>query len=176
MASRGPQGRSEFRAEVIVSGAHETAAAIREMGRRAYETLPLMEELKELLFESQRERVQSAPWTPLTEGTVERKSAQGSNTAILRDEPRLIGGTPTRSRDALYMALTTDGAPGQIKRATRTWAIFGADSAGNHSLFYARFVQNVKGTKRRILAINEGTASTVTERVANYIRPGMSGV
>lgn len=172
----GPRGRSEFRAVIEVSGVAETRAAILEMGARAYNTMPLMTELTGVLFESQRERVQQAPWVPLASSTVTRKEEQGSNPAILRDEPRKIGGTPTRSRDALYMALTVDGAPGQVKRATRTWAIFGADSAGNHSLFYARFVQNVKGKKRRLLAINEATAALVTERVANWIRPGMTGV
>lgn len=159
-----------------MTGAAETAKAILAMGERAYNTLPLMEEIKEILFESQAERVQSAPWTPLTEGTVERKTSEGSNPAILRDEPRYWKGKPTRTPDALYLALTLDGATNQIKRATRTWAIFGANSSGTNQLYYARFVQNVKGKKRRILAINEETAMTVTEMVANYIRPGMTGV
>lgn len=165
----GPRGRSEFRAYVEVNGAVESAAMIRSMGSRAYNTLPLMGQLAEYLAQTQRDRVRQAPWIPLADVTVERKIGQGSNPAIMRDEPRRIKGTPTRQRDALYRALTVSGAPGQIKRATRTWAIFGVDSAGNHQLFYARFVQNVKGAKRRILAINEEQALTITERVALYI-------
>lgn len=168
----GPRGRSEFRAEVIVTGAAETAAEFRSMGARAYNTLPLTEQIKELLFESQRERVQQAPWAPLKDSTITRKSAQGSNIGVLRDEPRTINGTPTRRRDALYTALTVNGAPGQIKRATRTWAVFGADAAGNHPLYYARFVQNVKGTHRRLLAINQTTALGIVERVGSWIRFG----
>lgn len=171
----GPRGRSEFRAEIKVTGAQETANAILAMGARAYNTLPLMEELKEVLYEASKARVEQAPWTPLKQSTIQRKSAQGQSTEILRDEWRPIKGTPTRQGDALFTALTVDGAPGQIKRATRTWAIFGADSAGNHSLFYARFVQNVKGTRRQILAINESTAMVIVERVANWIRPGLTG-
>ncbi|MGZ4530810.1 MAG: hypothetical protein ACXVXP_00490 [Mycobacteriaceae bacterium] len=168
----GPGGRSEFRAEVEVFGANETAHKILEIGARAYNTLPLMEALKEYLFETQSARVKSAPWAPLTEGTVARKASQGENTEILRDEWRPIKGTPTRVGNKLYLALTLDGATGQIKRATRTWAVFGADSAGNHQLFYARFVQNVKGKKRRILAISEGEALTITQRVGSFIRFG----
>ena len=168
----GPRGRSEFRATVEVSGATETAAAFRSMGARAYNTLPLMEVIKERLFEASKERVESAPWAPLTEGTIARKVEQGSNPAILRDEPRMWKGSATRRRDALYTALTVSGAPGQVKRCTRTWAIFGVDAAGNHSLYYARFVQNVKGTKRRILAINQSVALEVTEMVGSWVRFG----
>lgn len=168
----GPRGRSEFRASVEVSGATETAEQLRMMGARAYNTLPLMEQLVEVLAETSKQRVESAPWAPLTESTVARKEAQGSNPAILRDEPRVWKGAPTRTRDALYRALTTSGAPGQVKRVTRTWAIFGVDAAGNHKLFYARFVQNVKGKRRRILAINQETALVIIERVGSWLRFG----
>lgn len=168
-AGSGPRGRSQLQAEVDVFGADTTAAAIRSMGMRAYNTLPLMEELKEFLFETQSARVKSAPWTPLKETTVARKVATEEDPSILRDEWRPIGGRATRVGNKLYLALTLDGATGQIKRATRTWAIFGADAAGNHQLFYARFVQNVKGTKRRLLAIGEGDALTITAKVANWI-------
>lgn len=166
----GPRGRSEFRATVDVSGVTETQAMLRQIGLRAYQTLPLMEELKEVLYEASKERVGSAPWAPLADVTVARKASQGSNTSILRDEPRTIKGTATRRRDALYQALTTDGAPGQVKRATRTWAIFGVNTSG--SLYYGRFVQNVKGTTRRLVAIDEGTAALIVERVGAWVRFG----
>jgi hypothetical protein len=143
---------------------------LARIGARAYQTLPLTEQLAEFLAVSQRQRVQEAPWAPLTEGTVARKASQGEDTGILKDEWRPIKGTPTRRGMALYNALTSDGAPGRIKRATRTWAIFGVETKGE--LFYARFVQNVKGTKRRILAISDTDALTITERVANYITHG----
>lgn len=167
----GPGGRSEFRASVEVMGVQHTEDMIARMGARAYNTLPLTVELAEFLARSQRQRVEEAPWAPLADDTVARKASQGEDTGILKDEWRPIKGAPTRRGNALYSALTTAGAPGQIKRATRTWAIFGVDTKGE--LFYARFVQNVKGTKRRILAISATDALTITERVANYITHGV---
>jgi hypothetical protein len=168
----GPGGRSEFRAEVEAFGVGETVEGLRMLGARAYNTFPLMEQLKEYLFMTQRQRVQEAPWTPLTEGTIARKASQNEDTSILRDEWRPIGGKPTRVGNKLYFALTMDGATGQLKTATRTWAIFGVKSHGKQELFYARFVQNVKGTKRRILAINESQALIITEKVAAWVRFG----
>lgn len=166
----GPGGRSEFKAVVEVEGVAHTADMLARMGARAYNTLPLTEQLAEFLAASQRQRVEEAPWAPLTDDTVARKASQGEDTGILKDEWRPIGGTPTRRGNALYNALTTDGAPGQIKRATRTWAIFGVDTKGD--LFYARFVQNVKGTKRRILAISAADGLAIVEKVANYVTHG----
>jgi hypothetical protein len=168
----GPRGRSEFRAEVTVTGATETADMLRMMGARAYNTLPLMEVIKEKLFQASRERVQSAPWAPLKGTTIARKISQGEDPSILRDEWRPIRGRSTRVGNKLYLALTLDGATDQVKVATRTWAVFGVNAKGNNPLFYARFVQNVKGTKRKILAINQSTALEITEGVGAWIRFG----
>lgn len=168
--------RSAFRAEITVMGATATAEKINLMGARAANTLPLMEMIKELLFVQQQRRVQSTPWVPLKEVTIARKMAQGENTAIMRGEWRMIGGQATRIADKLWLAMTLDGATGQIKRATRTTATFGVDSKGNHQLFYARFVQDVKGTKRRLLAISSADAVEILDRVGNWIYVGESAL
>lgn len=163
---------SRIRLAVEVNGAKVAADALLAMGERAFNTQPLTEMLVRELFDESRKRVQQAPWKPLTDGTVRRKSSQGEDTGILRDEWRPIKGVPTRRGDALYTALTTWGAPGQLARATRTMATFGVHSAGQGPLFYARFVQNVHGTKRRILAISEARAIAISEMVVRYITHG----
>jgi hypothetical protein len=124
-----------------------------------------MSELAEMLEIAARSRLHKAPWKPLTSGTVARKTAQGEDTGIMRDEWRPIGGTPTRRGDALYTAL--DGGAGSFKHATRTTATYGVNTKGD--LFYARFVQNVKGTKRKLLAIPADHAVLMVDRVVSYI-------
>lgn len=164
---------SRIRLAVEVSGANKSAEAFGAMAERAYNTLPLTEMLVRELFDISRKRVDRAPWAPLTDGTVARKNAQGEDSGILRDEWRPIKGVPTRKGDLLYTALTQWGAPGQYKRATRTMATFGVQSAGQGPLFYARFVQNVKGKKRRILAVSRADAAGISEMVVRYITSGL---
>lgn len=163
---------SAFRAEISVEGVDESVTAFRAMATRAAHTLPLMEEISQILFEQQKTRVEGLPWTPLKQVTIDRKARTNEDTTILHDEWRpLKGGKPSRVGNQLWLALTLDGATGQIKRATRTTATFGVDSKGNHKLYYARFVQNVKGTKRRILAISDEDALAICLRIAGYIYP-----
>jgi hypothetical protein len=162
---------SAFRSEITVEGVDMTVGEFERMARRAVMTAPLMARISQLLFEQQKARVESAPWAPLKDSTLGRKAAQGENTAIFRDEWRPVKGRATRVGDKLWLALTLDGATGQIKRFTRTTATFGVDSKGNRQLFYARFVQNVKGTKRKILAISSEDALVISMEVAKYIYP-----
>jgi hypothetical protein len=157
---------------VEVNGAVQAGERLRMLGSRAFNTLPIMETMAEFLFESQRARVQTEPWAPLKDVTVARKLSQDEDPGILKDEWRPIKGKPTRVGNKLYLALTLDGATGQVKRATRTTATFGVKSAGKQELFYARFVQNVKGTKRRILALSEADALAVTEGIGSWIVAG----
>lgn len=156
---------SQLRAVVEIDGLTASEEMLKRMGDRAFGTEVLMEEIAEMLEIAARARLSSAPWKPLTSGTIARKASQGEDIRIMHDEWRPIGGTPTRKGDALYTAL--DGGPGSYKRATRTTATYGVHTNGD--LFYARFVQNVKGTKRRLLAIDEATAITVTEMVGSWV-------
>lgn len=156
---------SRFRAQVLVEGVNVTEAYLRNMGERAFATEVLMSEVAEMLEIAARSRLHGSPWKPLTTGTIARKEAQGEDTSIMRDEWRPIGGTPTRQGDALYTAL--DGGAGSFKHATRTTATYGVNTKGN--LFYARFVQNVKGTKRKLLAIPGDHAVLMVDRIASYI-------
>jgi hypothetical protein len=156
---------SRFRAQVVIEGLHVTEAYMKEMGDRAFATEILMSELAEMLEIAARHRLEKAPWRPLTSGTVARKEAQAENTDIMRDEWRPIAGTPTRRGDALWTAL--NGGAGSFKHATRTTATYGVNTKGD--LFYARFVQNVKGTKRKLLAIPAEDAVGITERIVQYI-------
>jgi hypothetical protein len=156
---------SRFRAQIQVEGVNITEGYLREMGDRAFATEVLMSELAEMLEIAARSRLHKAPWKPLTSGTVARKAAQGEDTSLMRDEWRPIGGTPTRRGDALYTAL--DGGAGSFKHATRTTATYGVNTKGD--LFYARFVQNVKGTKRKLLAIPADHAVFMVDRIASYI-------
>jgi hypothetical protein len=157
--------RSQFKAIVEIEGLKASQDLLKECGERAYHSTLLMEELSEMLEIAARARLAKAPWVPLTGGTVTRKASQGENTAIMRDEWRPIAGTPTRKGDALYAAL--DGGPGSYKLATRTTATYGVHTTGD--LFYGRFVQNVKGTKRKLLAIPAEYAVGMTDKVATYI-------
>jgi hypothetical protein len=163
---------SSFRAEISVNGDIHAAERIAEMGARALNTFPLMEAMKELLFAQQKARVLSTPWEPLKDSTVARKLAQNEDPSIFRDEWRPMAGRSTRTGNKLWFALTMNGATGQIKRATRTTATFGVDSAGRGSLYYARWVQNVHGTKRKILAISDADALVITMKTANWIYEG----
>jgi len=156
---------SRLRAVVEIDGLMASEALLKDMGDRAFATEVLMEEMTELLEIAARSRLNSAPWRPLTPGTVARKSSQGEDTRIMHDEWRPIAGTPTRQGDALWTAL--DGGAGSYKLATRTTATYGVHTTGN--LFYARFVQNVKGTKRKLLAIPAEFAVGMADRVATYV-------
>jgi hypothetical protein len=162
---------SAFRSEITVEGVDMTVGEFERMARRAVMTAPLMARLSQLLFEQQKARVEKTPWAPLKDSTLKRKAAQGENTAIFRDEYRPIKGRATRVGDKLWLALTLDGATGQIKRFTRTTATFGVDSKGNRQLFYARFAQNNHGTKRKILAISAEDALVISMEIAKYIYP-----
>jgi hypothetical protein len=162
---------SAFRSEITVEGVDMTVGEFERMARRAVMTAPLMARISQLLFEQQKARVESQPWEPLKESTLKRKAAQGENTGIFRDEWRPIKGTTTRVGNKLWLALTLDGATGQVKRFTRTTATFGVDSKGNRQLFYARFAQNNHGTKRKILAISSEDALAISVEVAKYIYP-----
>ena len=156
---------SQFKAVVEIAGLDMAEASIKEMGDRAYNTTILMEELMEELEIAARARLADPGWAPLTEGTVTRKASQGEDTSIMRDEWRPIAGNPTRRGDALYTAL--QGGPGSYKAATRTTATFGVNTTGE--LFYARFVQNVKGTQRKLLAIPEQYAVLIVDKTVRYI-------
>lgn len=156
---------SKFRANILVEGVTVTEEYLKGMGERAFATEVLMEEMCELLEIAARSRLSGAPWQPLTDGTVTRKAGQGEDTRIMRDEWRPIGGTPTRQGDALWTAL--DGGAGSYKIATRTMATYGVNTKG--SLYYARFVQNVKGTKRKLLAIPAEYAVGMVDKIASYI-------
>lgn len=163
---------SQFRAHIEVNGDVHAAERLQAIGKRARKTRPLMEAVVGMLFTQQRARIASKPWAPLADSTVGRKISENENPDIFRDEARRIKGTPTRTPDAMYHALTTPNAPGQLRYVTNASATFGLDSKGRGPFFYARFVQNVKGTQRRILAISEADALELTKLVASYIYDG----
>lgn len=156
---------SQFKAVVEIEGLKVSKDLIKDMGDRAYGTEVLMEELAEGLEIAARARLMGAPWKPLTDSTVARKASQGEDTQIMRDEWRPIAGTPTRRGDALWSAL--DGGPGSYKLATRTTATYGVRTTGD--LFYGRFVQNVNGTHRKLLAIPEKYAVGMVDKIITYI-------
>ncbi len=157
--------RSKFGAVVEITGLDTSEAMLKAIGDRAFDTYLLMEELTEDLEIAARARNQGSPWAPLTEGTVARKASQGEDTGIFRDEWRPIKGTPTRKGDALWTALS--GGAGSYRASTRASATFGIRNTGD--LFYARMVQNTKGTKRKLLAIPAEYAVAMTEHVVRYI-------
>lgn len=164
--------RPAFRAEIEVFGVDQTAGRLKAIGARARDTFPLMERIKQVLFEQQAERARSMPWAPLQQVTIDRKIATQEDPTIFHDEWRPIKGSATRVGNKLWFALTMDGATGQIKRATRTTAQFGLDARGNRPLFYARFVQNTKGTQRRLLGISTANAEEILLTTAEYIYSG----
>jgi hypothetical protein len=163
---------SQLKAYVDVNGDVAAADALKSIGYRASHTRPLMEQIVGVLQAQQARRIQSDPYTPLAEDTVERKVRELENPATFRDESRMIKGKPTRVPDNLFKAVTSPTHPGQLRVVTRASATFGLKSAGNGEFFYARFVQNVKGTKRRILAISPGNAQILVSGVASYIYDG----
>lgn len=163
---------SAFRAEIEVNGDVKAVDAILAVGKRAQETRPLMEAITGMLQSQQRARVNQSPYAPLEASTIDKKIRENEAPVILRDSSRRIKGVPTRVPDALYRAITVPNAPGQLRRITRASATFGVKSAGHGELFYARFVQNVKGKKRRILAISEGDALALVKVCASYVYDG----
>jgi hypothetical protein len=169
MANGKPSG---FRTEITIEGVDSTAEEFRAMGERAMMTLPLMERLKEILFVQQRARVQSEPWEPLMDSTIARKVADHEDPSIMRGEWRMVrGGRASRVANKLWLAMTLDGATGQVKRATRTTATFGVQAKGTQQLFYARFAQNNHGKQRRLLAISADDAMDLNLEIAHYIYP-----
>lgn len=163
---------SALRAYIEVNGDILAADAIKSIGRRASHTRPLMEVIVGQLQQQQRARVAAKPWKPLEDSTVEKKTRENEDPEIFRDSSRRIKGVPTRVPDALYRAITQAGAPGQLRLVTRASATFGIKSAGHGELFYARFVQNVKGNQRRILAISETDALALVRTTASFIYDG----
>jgi hypothetical protein len=160
---------SAFRAHVEVNGDAQAAYFIRQIGYRAAHTLPLMTKLVDVLQLQQKRRMEQKPWAPLEASTVARKISESENPDTFRDEARRIKGQPTRMPDALYRAITQPNFPGQLRHVTRASATFGVKSAGQGPFFYARFVQNVKGKKRRILALTPDDALILTGFVEFYI-------
>jgi hypothetical protein len=163
---------SQLKAVIEINGDAIAADALVAIGERAFKTRPLMEQSVGVLQNQQARRIESAPYEPLTEETTARKVRELENPEIFRDESRFIKGEPTRHADDLYQAVTSTTHPGQLRRVTRASATFGLKSAGNGPLFYARFVQNVKGKKRRILAISPANARLLVSGVASYIYDG----
>lgn len=163
---------SQLKAVIEINGDALAADLLEAIGRRAYETQPLMEQVVGVLQAQQARRIQSSPYPPLTDETIARKVRELENPGVFRDEARFIKGSPTRMPDDLYQAIVSSNHPGQLRHVTRASATFGVKSAGNGPLFYARFVQNVKGTKRRILAITPANARTLTFGIASYIFDG----
>lgn len=163
---------SAFKAHIEVNGDVQAADALRSIGKRAKNTRPLMEVAVGMLAQQQKRRFDQKPWAPLAAGTVARKEYEAENPEIFRDEARFIKGSPTRVPDELFRAVTVPGHPGQLRYVTRASATFGVQSAGKGPLFYARFVQNVKGKQRRILAISDADALALLKLCASYIYDG----
>lgn len=163
---------SQLKAVIEINGDDIVAESLLALGKRAYETRPLMERVVGVLQTQQARRIDAKPYEPLTEETTARKVRELENPDIFRDEARFIKGAPTRMPDDLYQAVTSSSHPGQLRYVTRASATFGLKSAGNGPLFYARFVQNVKGKKRRILAISPANARILVSGVASYIYDG----
>lgn len=166
---------SAFRAHIEVNGDAQAAHFIEQIGYRASHTLPLMKDLVEVLQLQQKRRMEQKPWAPLEANTVARKVSENENPDTFRDEARRIKGQATRVPDALYRAITVPNAPGQLRYVTRASATFGLKSAGHGEFFYARFVQNVKGKKRRILALTPDDALMLTGFTELYIMGSTAG-
>lgn len=160
---------SALRAHVEVNGDAQAAYFIKQIGYRAAHTLPLMTKLVDVLQMQQARRMEQKPWPALAASTVDRKVREGENPDTFRDEARVVRGQPTRMPDALYRAITQPKFPGQLRHVTRASATFGVQSSGSQSFFYARFVQNVRGTKRRILALTPDDALILTGFVELYV-------
>lgn len=163
--------RSAFRAEVEVFGATQSADRMSALGYRAFNTFPLMKEIGALLYEQQKKRVESRPWTPLNPKTIANKTYAGENPDIFHSEWRMRRGKATRMANAMWDALTIDGAKGQKKRVTRTTASFGVNTKGD--LYYVRFQQGTTHQPRRqVLAINANDAMEITMAITTYIDRG----
>ena len=166
------------RFELTVVGADLAAADMEAIGARVRNSGPLMQELKEMLFEQQKRRVESMPWPGLADSTVERKSRQGLMPELLRDEPRTVAGSDTRKRDQLWDTLTRRSAQGKSVRATRTVARYGIKADGNSKLFYARFFNygNGKGAPpRQLLGISAGDAAEIVVKVSEWLYKVVTG-
>lgn len=163
---------SQLKAVIEINGDALAADLLKAIGDRAYNTRPLMERTVGVLQVQQARRIQSGAYEPLTDETTARKVRELENPGVFRDEARFVKGAPTRVPDELYQAVVSSDHPGQLRRITRASATFGLKSAGNGPLFYARFVQNVKGKKRRILAISPANARTLVFGVASYVFDG----
>lgn len=172
MASKYPQF------ELTVIGADIAAEDVTAIGERVRASGPLMQELKELLFKQQKARVESMPWPGLAASTIERKTRQGLNPSMLRDEPRAIAGADTRKPDWLWEALTIRSRQGKSVRATRTTARYGIKAGGTSGLFYARFFNygNGKGSPpRQLLGISAADAAEIVVKVAEWLSGVITG-
>lgn len=166
------------RFELTVIGADIAAADMEAIGARARNSGPLMQELKEMLFQQQKARVESLPWPGLADSTVERKTRQNLTPELLRDEPRTIGGNDTRRRDQLWDTLTRRSAQGKSVRATRTVARYGIKADGASKLFYARFFNygNGKGgPPRQLLGISGENAAEIVVKVSEWLYKVVTG-
>jgi len=157
--------KTRFSVHMGITGADETCSALEDMALALIKSKPIMVKAMPIIQRQMIERMAEAPWLPLTEGTVERKIGQFENPEVFRDESRPIRGKATRIPDLLYHAIVTPGTPGALRRVTPKSATFGVESKNGQLLWYARFVQNVKGRQRRILAFTPANAIELAELV-----------
>ncbi len=160
-----PKASSSLRVECEVNGDLVTHDMLRLMGQRAYNIAPIGEAIGELLKKDVAARAQGQPWLDITDETKARKERQEELPLVMRDERRPVRGEDTRRPDELWDALTT-GSGTRIS-FTRTTVKYGIPVQGD--LFYARMVENVKGTKRRLMAVTEEGAFAMAVLVSDYV-------
>jgi hypothetical protein len=164
------KGAKAGKFEVRIEGGDELNDNMEAIAKRLLDGKVFMAEGVEMMQACSIARWNSHPWEPEAQSTQTRKAREGASTEVFRDQ-RSQGTSKSRQRtpDALYHAVTSPHDPGQVRRVTKTAATFGIRASGRGPLFYARFASNVKGVKRRILAMNPATVALVTRRYCRYI-------
>jgi hypothetical protein len=164
------KGAKAGKFEVRIEGGEELNDNMEAIAKRLLDGKVFMAEAVEMMQECSIERWESDPWAPEAPSTQQRKASEGLSTQVFRDQGSQ-GTTASRKRipDALYHAVTSPHDPGQVRRVTKSAATFGIRASGRGPLFYARFASNVKGVKRRILAMNPATVLLITEKYRRFI-------
>lgn len=153
-----------MRVDTQVEGDEKVLANIAEMRARALDARPATRKVRELFLGFNRKAFESeggsidAPWAPLAQATLDRKSREGI-------DPRPLHG----KTGALEAAAT--GGKGKRSGATKTTARAGVN------IWYSVFTRGTRGgePRRELTGVTTGEEEEILDLVADWIVHGRLG-
>lgn len=137
-----------FDLSVTIEGDEKLDNKMRQMGYRAAQAEPALQQVLEVMYESERGLWEDKPWAPNADATLENKS---STEALVRT-------------GALERSLTVHGDPNAIVEITPSTLKFGT------KLWYAHFaLGTIKQPPRELFKFKAAQKRTIREIIGQYI-------